>query len=71
MATATHLDSEQLVADLAWNFCEETKRGEAVPMKAYLDQCPDNEARELFKDLVNTDLLLHAVVSVERHEQAC
>ena len=71
MATPTHLDREQLVADLAWEFCEVARRGEAVPMKAYLDQCPDTEAREHFKALVNTDLMLRAVVSVERLEQAC
>jgi hypothetical protein len=50
--------TEQLVAQLAWDFCEKTRKGASPRMTSYLQQCPNESARAAFKDLVNTDLLL-------------
>ncbi|MBU6402343.1 MAG: hypothetical protein KGS61_18655, partial [Verrucomicrobia bacterium] len=58
MTTQTKVDREQLVADLAWDYCEKARNGEKVTMKNFLRLCPDEQARVTFKTLVNTDLLL-------------
>jgi hypothetical protein len=55
-------DAEQQVADLAWEYCEKTRRGEKVEMRDYLRKCPDHASQETFKELVNTDLLLDLLV---------
>ena len=62
--TSTHVstDNEQLVADLAWEFCEKTRKGQKVQMKDYLSKCPDRQSRAAFKELVNMDLLLNLAV---------
>lgn len=65
MITVTNSDTEQLVADLAWDFCENTRNGQPVVMQEYLDRCPDAPSRNHFKALVNTDLLLRATVATE------
>lgn len=69
MATRTHLNAEQLLADLASDFCERTRHGKGVEMKKYLARCPDDSSRNRFKELVNTDLMLRAVVGIQRQRR--
>ena len=59
-------DNEQLVAHLAWDYCEKSRNGKAVDMKEYLRKCPDRKSRVAFKELVNTDLLLDLAVQESR-----
>ena len=60
--TKSPVDREQLLADLAWEFCEKNRSGDNASMEEFLERCPDEATRTSFRDLVNTDLLLHAVV---------
>lgn len=63
MTTQTKINSEQLVANLAWEFCEKSRKSEKpLGMAAYLRRLPDEESRAAFKELVNADLLLNLAV---------
>ncbi len=52
------IDHEQLVADLAWDFCQRSRSGQKVSMREYLKQCPDAKTRADLKTLINTGALL-------------
>lgn len=58
MAKSIPVDSEQFLADLAWDFCQRSRKAERVDMEDYLQQCPNHEMRAAFKKLVNADLLM-------------
>jgi hypothetical protein len=66
MTAALDFDTQQLVADLAWEFSEKKRNGEKPVMADYLRRCPDSVTRTSFKRLVNMDLLLRAVVQDSR-----
>ena len=54
-------EKKQSVADLAWEYSENKRKGQAVRMRDYLVKCPDRQSRLALKELVNTDLLLDLV----------
>ena len=66
MTTQTITGNEQLVADLAWEFCEKARKGEKVKMKNYLQKLPDMHSRTAFRELVNTDMLLDVAAQEHR-----
>ena len=62
MTNHVKTNGEQLVADLAWEFCEKSRTGQKVRMDDYLGRCPDRKSRVAFKELVNTDFLVDLAV---------
>lgn len=59
---------EQVVADLAWDYCERVRRGEQVSMEPYLRRCPNHEARTHFKKVANMSGLLDVAVHLAEFE---
>lgn len=64
----TKHDNEQLVADLAWEYCEKARHGIRPSMNSYLKQCPNESARLRFRNVVNMGLLLDIVTYVDATE---
>lgn len=51
-------DEEQLVADLAIDYCDRWRAGEEVSMNDYLEWLPTEQMRQEFKEAVNMARLL-------------
>jgi hypothetical protein len=53
-------ESEQSLADMAWDCAERVRNGESFDIAEYLIRCPDEAARQTFKVVVGMSALADA-----------
>jgi hypothetical protein len=59
-------DEEQLVADLAGEFSDKFRAGEAVDIKDYLARLPDERLRQDFMEVIDMDRFLTVMEDIKK-----
>jgi len=58
---------EDLVAELAWKYCQKTRKGGQSSIAQYLRRLPDESSRREFLLLVSMDTLVDTALDFKHH----
>lgn len=56
---------EQLITDLAWEYCDKARKGQNPKKQEYLERLPDDAAREEFEVLTGFSELVDLTVEID------